>query len=304
MHHTILHFVAIRLYNVFQFTYRHIARLIGIPKTTIHRWITRDPTCKKISCSHNKSQLDTIRKTIHDIVIANPCGTLQQYVDQLPFKMSVSTMRYHLNALRFSCKKTHPIGIVNMEAVNIKRKEFIETMLYVDVKDVISLDESSLYKRLNPHRGWSPVGRRINVPMQRRMSKRYTLTAAISDSGVVHHQLITGSSNMQHFLSFIKQLDKVPQKYVMLDNVAFHKTKAVMAEFARLKKVPIFVAPYSPDWNPVETYFWMLKSRIRKMGVCDDLAESIRQCNTSMNIDSFKRIFASVFKNIKNNHHR
>jgi transposase len=65
---------------------------------------------------------------------------------------------------------------------------------------------------------------------------------------------------------FVKQLiDTSPnQRYVLLDNISFHKSKVVVNALTAAGEEVIFTPPYCPDLNPIENMFSSLKGTFRE----------------------------------------
>ena len=95
---------------------------------------------------------------------------------------------------------------------------------------------------------------------------------AISSDRVIHHIEIASAFNKETFLEFLKEL--VPklhpcQKYILMDNVAFHHSKIII-EFLESKHLkPLFCPAYSPQYNPIEEVFSSLKRQFRKLFIMD-----------------------------------
>ena len=49
------------------------------------------------------------------------------------------------------------------------------------------------------------------------------------------------------------------QRHLLMDNVSFHKYKCVYQAMAARDVLPLFNAPYTPEWNPVEYIFSKVK---------------------------------------------
>ena len=163
---------------------------------------------------------------------------LQDLVSREKF-WSVRTLTRHINGTGISTSsstvwreprrqglrkcKTYPCGNGKQTALEIKRKEFSLMMQGVNMKDVICVDETSFYQQPNPRYAWTK-GLRIRVPMMRTTGKRHSLLIGVSHSGVAHHQIVSGSFNSALFATFITDLrSKTTCRYILLDNVAFHK---------------------------------------------------------------------------------
>jgi hypothetical protein len=49
-----------------------------------------------------------------------------------------------------------------------------------------------------------------------------------------------------------------------MDNLVVHKTIVVMKAFEDLNMVPIYSIPYSPQYNGIESYFFLVKQQYKK----------------------------------------
>jgi transposase len=87
---------------------------------------------------------------------------------------------------------------------------------------------------------------------------------AISERrGVVASKVVTGSVNAAIFASFVDGIDARRGSVAILDNVSFHKTNVVREAAQRKGLSFIFIPPYSPEFNPIEGTFSVLKSALR-----------------------------------------
>lgn len=73
---------------------------------------------------------------------------------------------------------------------------------------------------------------------------------------------IEGSCNKQIFIEWLKNalLPNLEQGIsIVMDNVAFHKSKDILELVTDKLMNIIFLPPYSPDFNPIE-HFWSKKN--------------------------------------------
>jgi hypothetical protein len=95
---------------------------------------------------------------------------------------------------------------------------------------------------------------------------KYTLLLAVSNSQVVGWRLLQGSANSASFSAFVTDLEVASHhRHVLMDNVAFHKSKVVAAALAAKGLTAMFTPPYSPEYNPVEMAFSVFKAHMRPM---------------------------------------
>ena len=80
--------------------------------------------------------------------------------------------------------------------------------------------------------------------------------------------------NAEHFMDFLEGLKRKHGKkrmFIYMDNLRVHMTKAVRATYEKLNMTPIFAPPYSPDLNPIEFVFSIMKQSVKKMRLQDML---------------------------------
>lgn len=64
-----------------------------------------------------------------------------------------------------------------------------------------------------------------------------------------------------------------------MDNAAFHRSKEITGTILDHGFFYLFLPPYSPDLNPIEHYWYEIKSRVRKK-TCNtfDMKKTIESC--------------------------
>ena len=97
--------------------------------------------------------------------------------------------------------------------------------------------------------------------------KTTAILACISmEQGVVLWKDYGKSVDIPKFIDFLERLSlKMGQKpfYLFMDNLAVHRSKVAHAAMDRLKIFPLFNAPYSPQFNPIEFTFQSVKARFK-----------------------------------------
>jgi transposase len=133
-------------------------------------------------------------------------------------------------------------------------------------ENLIFLDETGFSEHYRRKYGYSLENTKayISVPANRSVNK--SLMCAISNNGVVGKQLIRGAYNSDLFINFIRE-QLIPyfrihsNSILVMDNAKIHKSSIVI-EYLRSENIAFkFIVPYSPELNPIEEFFSMLKSR-------------------------------------------
>ncbi len=83
---------------------------------------------------------------------------------------------------------------------------------------------------------------------------------------------------------------------VFMDNLRAHKTAAVRVAIERVGAVVIYLAPYSPDMNPIELWWADVKRGLRKLGVrgAAELARAVRHLRSATPLDKIHGWFRHV----------
>jgi len=116
---------------------------------------------------------------------------------------------------------------------------------------------------------------------------------AINQKGIIKYELYKEKSiNTKIFKKFITELLKnIKNKYILMDNINFHKSKEVLEIITKNNNQPLFIPAYSPEFNPIEEVFSELKSFIRK---------NINFKNFNKKINILIKRFTKNIKNLKN----
>jgi transposase len=116
----------------------------------------------------------------------------------------------------------------------------------------------------------------IKVPGKR--STRTNIIAALTNKGIEAPFTFEGSCDGKIFETYVEDvLCPVlrPGQVVIMDNASFHKSKRIREVIEQAKCALIYLSPYSPELNPIEHYWAVLKKQIkmmRKVVNCFDLA--------------------------------
>ena len=102
-----------------------------------------------------------------------------------------------------------------------------------------------------------------------------SVIACVTKDRMVYHEANTHSTNAQIFSSFLMNLFAlIPERNAVfvLDNARIHKTREVIALFRTQGRRVVFLPPYSPQLNMIETVFSKWKHIVRRMA-CQNTAE-------------------------------
>ncbi|CEP15746.1 hypothetical protein [Parasitella parasitica] len=187
-------------------------------------------------------------------------------------------------------------------------KLYMETDL--DYKsNCIFIDESAFHINLKRNFAWSRKGTRAIVKVPKTRAKTTTILGAISPYGVVNIQVrrpkapasskrrkidgTTGKATVAnskggtvtgHYFNFIAKtidiLDKHPQfkgHYLVMDNAPIHTNVDIRRYVESRGYGCVYLPPYSPELNPIEQFWSVVKSKLKrvKLLVDEDLTARI-----------------------------
>lgn len=100
----------------------------------------------------------------------------------------------------------------------------------------------------------------------KRDRQHVSVLMAITADGVLDWVAYPGSIDATRFCNFVSTLPKsTVHSHLLMDNVAFHKTKSVKNMLSSINLEPLFIPAYTPDFNPIENIFSALKNIYRSL---------------------------------------
>jgi transposase len=100
--------------------------------------------------------------------------------------------------------------------------------------------------------------------------RRYQILPAYAQDGIDLSHVFHGSTDSSVFEDFIEQLLAhcgrwpEPKSVLVMDNASFHHSERVEQLCADAGVKLVYLPPYSPDLNPIEEFFAVLKAFIGK----------------------------------------
>jgi transposase len=216
---------------------------------------------------------------VADILAANPFTTLDNIVRALRQRGVGVSRATACRAVRSAgwTRKRSRYRVAGKEPTPEDGARYLEDTATAATGEVISLDETCVYLEDSPRFGYSLKGQRCTHRRRnaaRRTGKVSLLLAISNVRGVVAHTVVNGSFRASSFADFLRRLPAAGEQPtpVILDNVAFHKSAVARAAASEAGLRLVFIPPYSPDFNPVENAFSVLKQALRSgRGVSDAL---------------------------------
>ena len=265
MHHPAIRTLCAKTYLKLR-SYRKTASLLDIPRSTIHRWVSSNPFIQRQRKARKVTEeaVAHIRQVLNDHPFRTPSEIVSDIRDKLSLTLSDSTVRYCIRKCGYTRKKAS--RFVDISRVGLQRQIFARDIssLY-DPERVVSIDESSFYFDMKPAYGRCRKSERLRVPARPGGRTRWSLIMAVTNQKVVGWELIKGAVNSTRFAQFMHTLNTDQRDIVLLDNLSSHRTDLVMDTMVERGLTPCFLPPYTPDFQPIEHCFFVVKNAFRKL---------------------------------------
>jgi len=142
----------------------------------------------------------------------------------------------------------------------------VKWMASVDARRLVFIDESGANVAMGRTHAWTLKGQVLVEPRPMNWGNNLTMIGAIRTDGWLSLGTMFKSANRERFLHWIKRsvLPKLRVgDIVVLDNAQAHKD-ARLAPLLRLHGALLrYLPPYSPDFNPIEPAWSIVKKGIR-----------------------------------------
>lgn len=159
-------------------------------------------------------------------------------------------------------------------------KDFANYFMFVIFphEEVLALDECSFHLNEAPRYAYSRKGLRATIWKPGNKGSNYTLILCIKnikEKGIIHYQLIEGGVKSQNLHDFLEGINLPNDKghYLWLDNAKVHHSTyacqklglpTVKEQLSRKKIHPRFLPSYTPQLNPVELCFNIIRQYVEK----------------------------------------
>jgi len=135
--------------------------------------------------------------------------------------------------------------------------------------DLVFIDESGIATDLVRRYGRARTGERAVGRAPYGRWERLTLFGGLSLKGLIACMSIPGAADTPAVVAFTEHVlvpALRPGQLVLMDNLSPHKAPRVRALIEAAGCRLLFLPPYSPDFNPIESAWSKLKTRLRGMG--------------------------------------
>lgn len=165
-------------------------------------------------------------------------------------------------------KKTFRASERDREDVIEKTKVFWEKIALVDQNRLRFYDEAGTKLNMTRTHARSAKGQRAVCKRSAKYQTNITLAGMISPNGMEVLYPYDGSFNGERYMSYLSEhLIPVlkPGDVLVMDNVRMHHIPAAKKMLKDVGIDLIFLPPYSPDLNPIEEAWSVVKNVFRKL---------------------------------------
>jgi len=204
------------------------------------------------------------------------------------FQISQPTISRDLKSLGFSRRRVRPDL---KRQVTIERIDtFFSRLRHIRKDRLVFVDESAFYVGMDGlcRFGWGLRGKRIERSKQERRRIRYSLCLAAQCGSEFRYWMCLkkGSFKRSSFEAFMRRARRsAPDCILVMDNCSIHKREGNR----------LFLPPYSPEYNPIEILFSILKRKVSASSVTS-LRRSIISTLNSVSLASARRIWSHCRK--------
>ncbi len=300
----------IRIVNAYcagEGTYDQLARRFGVGRATVNRYLQRlnatgdirpdDPGGGRVALIgvHNFSQFYAMLKNNPDCTVEDFCDIWRKTAGT---KISRAAMLRALHRFGHSFKKKSFRASEQLTArVQSLRSEFASKVKDIPPERMVFLDESGSNVAMATARGWGHVGRRLERERPASRGKNITMAGAIRMTGPVVLKTMEGAMTSRRFVDWAKILASRlgDGDVVLMDNLGAHHAPEARAALERHGVRVVYLTPYSPDLNPIEMVWSVVKSKLRRAArrTVARLKKSIVGIWASLRHREFSGLFAS-----------
>jgi len=276
---------------------KKVAQMTGVPRSTIYQWIALwnergDLTNRRGQGGGRKAKLSSQeRAQLKARLEAKEAWTLKEVRALIEREFGVTYSEDHLRrllrGLGMRYVKPYPVDYrrpAEAEALLKKRlRQVFEELQAQGIREEdIALgfvDETSPQNTANSQRVWS-----FGKPRLRKNTTRMRVNAigfyALKGNDVLD---FLGQSKAEDIAAFLRRVREANRTYkvviVVWDNFASHRSRQVGTEAEQLGIRLVYLPPYSPDLNPIEQIWRVIKRKLstRLVQSAEEMKIVIRQ---------------------------
>jgi transposase len=245
---------------------------LGIKESTSRSLIQRfkeNPNPQQRGGHKKKKITDDVKPVLLAFIEENPLVTLDVIKGYLESVCGVTaattTISNYLDAQLITVKKLRDVPSErNSVSTKERRFTYAKWMIENDVADkCIYVDECGFNLWTKRSYGRAKKGSRCFIMNEGERGQNLSLCMAIGLSGIVHYKIIIGAYTNATFSEFLTELSEIladAPRYIVMDNCRIHYN----VYLHRQEHTMVYLPPYSPFLNPIESAFSALKADMKE----------------------------------------
>ena len=150
----------------------------------------------------------------------------------------------------------------------LKRKNYLDKLKKLNKKDIVYIDESGIDHNMIQEYCWIKKGSELIGKRNGKSRGRTSVIAALNNNDINAPMTYQGTMNTALFLAWL-EIFLVPTLFkgqvIIMDNASIHKNMKVKEIIEDAGCKLLYLPTYSPDLNPIENYWAVMKKNIRKI---------------------------------------
>ena len=133
---------------------------------------------------------------------------------------------------------------------------------------IVFIDESGIDHQMIKENCWAKRGEDIIGERSGKSRERTSVLAALNGNEIKAPIRFSGTANTDLFLYWLENFllpVLITGQTVIMDNCSIHKALKTKELIKSVGCFLIYLPPYSPDFNPIENYWAVMKRNIRKI---------------------------------------
>jgi len=155
-----------------------------------------------------------------------------------------------------------------VERDELKYSDYLKLLEKFAKKDLVYIDESGINHQEINTSCWTKKGTEVIGERQGSQRGRTSVAASLNGENINAPMTYSGTMNGELFTYWLKNFLVATLKKgqaVIMDNAAIHKVKKVRKIIEDAGCVLIYLPPYSPELNPIENYWAVMKNHLKKI---------------------------------------